>query len=238
MAAVVQSLAESMAERGHEVEVVAVTAFGDPRPGQKRRASVKRAWSFAPVGSQELAPAYIAAAWWRADVIHLHHPHSLADITYALRPSLAPLVVTQHADYPTIKYKLPGRYVLKRAAAIIVPSRAHIARSRELKGFEHKVHVIPCGIDERRWEVVPPPLQQPAARVHGRLEGYRESIPPRASNSFRAQARHLAPVRNGTVSRPSLARWPSPIASNGGANIPMRTSPAEWPTQISWCSRR
>lgn len=175
MERVVQSLAESMAERGHVVEVVAVTAFGDPRVGQKRRETVKRAWSFAPMGTQELAPAYIAAAWRRADVIHLHHPHSLADITYALRFSLAPLVVTQHADYPSIKYKLPGRYALHRAEAIIVPSRAHIALSRELKGFEDKVHVIPFGIDERRWEVVPPPPpgNPPRALFIGRLVPYK-----------------------------------------------------------------
>jgi rhamnosyl/mannosyltransferase len=171
MERVVEGLAEGLAERGHETEVVAVTSFGDPRPGQKRRASVWRAWSFAPVGSQELAPSYIAAAWRRADVIHLHHPHSLADVAYALRPSLAPLVVTQHADYPSIKYKLPGWYALKKAEAIVVPSRAHIALSTELKGFEDKVEVIPFGIDERRWELVPPPPpgNPPRALFIGRL---------------------------------------------------------------------
>src|SRR6185295_123734 len=100
---------------------------------------VTRAWSFAPVGSQELAPGYIRAAWRRADIIHLHHPNSLADIAYALRYTVAPLVVTQHADYPSIKYRLPSRYVLWRAEAIVVPSRAHIALSRELRGFESKV---------------------------------------------------------------------------------------------------
>ena len=157
MERVVQGLAEGLADRGHEAEVIAITAFGDPRPGQKRRAAVRRHWSFAPVGSQELAPTYIPAAWRRADVIHLHHPNSLADVTYALRPSLAPLVVTQHADYGSVKYKLPGWYALKRAEAIVVPTKAHIALSTELKGFEEKVEVIPFGIDERRWEVVPPP---------------------------------------------------------------------------------
>lgn len=175
MERVVQGLAEGVAEQGHEAEVVAITAFGDPSPGQKRRASVTRAWSFAPVGSQELAPAYIAAAWRRADVIHLHHPNSLADVAYALRFSLAPLVVTQHADYPSFKYKLPSKYVLHRAEAIVVPSRAHIALSRELKGLEHKVEVIPFGIDERRWEVVPPPPpgNPPRALFIGRLVPYK-----------------------------------------------------------------
>lgn len=175
MERVVQGLAEGVAERGHEAEVIAVTSFGDLRPGQKKKTSVTRAWSFAPVGSQELAPAYLAAAWHRADVIHLHHPNSLADIAYALRPTVAPLVVTQHADYPSFKYKLPSRYALWKAEAIVVPSRAHLALSRELRGFEEKVRVIPFGIDERRWEVVPPPPpgSAPRAIFIGRLAPYK-----------------------------------------------------------------
>ena len=175
MERVVQGLAEGAAERGHEAEVVAVTSFGDPRPGQRRRAAVTRAWSFAPVGSQELAPGYVRAAWKRADVIHLHHPNSLADIAYMLRPSLAPLVVTQHADYPSFKYWLPSKYALWSAEAIVVPSKAHIAVSRELRGFEDKVEVIPFGIDERRWELVPPPPpgNPPRALFIGRLLAFK-----------------------------------------------------------------
>lgn len=175
MERVVQGLAEGVAERGHEAEVLAVTAFGDPRPGQRRRAAVTRAWSFAPVGTQELAPGYMRAAWKRADIIHLHHPNSLADVTYAMRVSLAPLVVTQHSDYPSFKYWLPSKYALWRAEAIVVPSAAHIALSRELRGFESKVHVIPFGIDEARWELVPPPPpgNPPRALFIGRLVAYK-----------------------------------------------------------------
>ncbi len=175
MERVVQGLAEGVAERGHEAEVIAITAFGDPPPGKRRRTPVKRAWSFAPVGTQELAPAYLAAAWKRADVIHLHHPNSLADVAYALRPSLAPLVVTQHADYPSFKYKLPSKYALWRAEAIVVPSRAHIALCTELRGFEEKVQVIPFGIDERRWEIVPPPPpgNPPRALFIGHLQAFK-----------------------------------------------------------------
>ncbi len=175
MERVVQGLAEGVAERGHEAEVVAITTFGAPEPGKKRRAAVTRAWSFAPVGSQELAPGYIRAAWRRADVIHLHHPNSLADIAYASRVSLAPLVVTQHADSPAIKYRLPSKYALWRAEAIVVPSRAHIALCSELRGFEDKVEVIPFGVDQRRWELVPPPPpgSPPRAIFIGRLAPYK-----------------------------------------------------------------
>ena len=84
-------------------------------------------------------------------------------------------MVTQHADYPSFKYWLPSKYALWRAEAIVVPSKAHIALSRELRGFEDKVEVIPFGIDERRWELVPPPPpgNPPRALFIGRLLAYK-----------------------------------------------------------------
>ncbi|HET7599947.1 MAG TPA: glycosyltransferase [Gemmatimonadales bacterium] len=177
MERVVQGLAEGAAALGHEVEVVAVQeALGPHRDGSaRRRASVTRAMSFGALGSQEVAPGYIAAAWKRADVIHVHHPHPLADLAAFLRAFRTPVVVTHHADARRGIYRPWIRLVLKRARAIAVPSRAHLALSTELTGFEGKVEVIPFGIDERRWAFVPPPPPDAAPRAIfiGRLLPYK-----------------------------------------------------------------
>jgi glycosyltransferase involved in cell wall biosynthesis len=72
-------------------------------------------------------------------------------------------------------YRPVTRQVLRRAAAVVVPSRAHLALSNELVGFESKVEVIPFGIDQTRWETVPPPPPGAAPRAIfiGRLVAYK-----------------------------------------------------------------
>jgi rhamnosyl/mannosyltransferase len=177
MERVVQTLAEGAAALGHEVEVVAVQQTLGPRRDKagRRRASVTRTFSFGALGSQEIAPGYLAAAFKRADIVHVHHPHVLADIATLLSTWRTPVVVTHHADSRRSIYRPPVHLVLRRARAIVVPSRAHLALSTELTGFESKVEVIPFGIDERRWMFVPPPPPDAAPRAIfiGRLLPYK-----------------------------------------------------------------
>jgi glycosyltransferase involved in cell wall biosynthesis len=175
MERVVQGLAEGAASLGHQVEVVAVETIGRAGNAGRQRSSVTRAFSLAALGSQEIAPGYIAAAWKRADIIHVHHPHPLADVACLMRAGRTPVVVTQHADSRRSMYRPVTRLVLRRAAAVVVPSRAHLALSSELAGYENKVEVIPFGIDQSRWEMVPPPPPgaPPRALFIGRLLAYK-----------------------------------------------------------------
>ncbi len=175
MERVVQGLAEGAASLGHHVEVVAVETVGRAGTPNRQRSAVTRAFSLAALGSQEIAPGYIAAAWKRADIIHVHHPHPLADVACLLRAGRTPVVVTQHADSRRAIYRPATRLVLRRAAAVVVPSRAHLALSTELEGHESKVEVIPFGIDESRWDMVPPPPPgaPPRAIFIGRLVPYK-----------------------------------------------------------------
>jgi glycosyltransferase involved in cell wall biosynthesis len=175
MERVVQTLVEGAANLGHQVEVVAVESLGSSAQPGRPRSPVTRAFSFAALGSQEIAPGYIAAAWKRADIIHVHHPHPLADLACLLRAGTTPVVVTQHADALRSIYRPMTRLVIRRARAVVVPSRAHLALSRELSGFESKVEVIPFGIDQTRWQVVPPPPPgaPPRAIFIGRLVAYK-----------------------------------------------------------------
>lgn len=175
MERVVQGLAEGAANLGHHVEVVAVETVGRAGTPNRQRSAVTRAFSLAALGTQEIAPGYIAAAWKRADIIHVHHPHPLADVACLLRAGRTPVVVTQHADSRRTIYRPATRLVLRRAAAVVVPSRAHLALSTELEGHESKVEVIPFGIDESRWDMVPPPPPgaPPRAIFIGRLVPYK-----------------------------------------------------------------
>lgn len=174
MERVVRDLSEGARALGHQVEVISIRSFGE---GVRRREgrSVTRAFSFGALGSQEIAPGYISAAWRRADIIHLHHPHSLADVAVLLRAGRTPVVVTQHSDAKRGLYRSLSRLVLRRSQAIVVPSRAHVAMSTEMRGYESKVEVIPFGIDESRWEEVPPPRHDklPRALFIGRLVAYK-----------------------------------------------------------------
>src|SRR5918911_1508609 len=120
MERVVQGLAEGAAGLGHNVEVVAVETPGQPGEAGRQRMPITRAFSLGALGSQEIAPGYIAAAWKRADVIHVHHPHPLADLACLLRAGRTPVVVTQHADARRSLYRPITRLVIKRARAIVV----------------------------------------------------------------------------------------------------------------------
>lgn len=175
MERVVQGLAEGASNLGHQVEVVAVESLGRAGTSGRQRSSVTKAFSLAALGSQEIAPGYIAAAWKRADLIHVHHPHPLADVACLLRAGRTPVVVTQHADSRRSIYRPVTRLVLRQAEAIVVPSRAHLALSNELIGYEGKVEIIPFGIDQTRWEMVPPtpPGAAPRAIFIGRLVAYK-----------------------------------------------------------------
>ncbi|HXI21451.1 MAG TPA: glycosyltransferase [Gemmatimonadales bacterium] len=171
MERVVQDLAEGAAALGHEVAVVAVESRVGGRVGTGPKTTITRVFSFGALGSEEIAPGYLTAARRRADIIHLHHPHPLADVASLLRSRRTPLVVTQHQDGKRPGTRILARAVLRRAAAIVVPSRAHLALSRELEGFENKTDVIPFGIDEARWADLPrrPLDAPPKALFIGRL---------------------------------------------------------------------
>jgi len=201
-----------------------------PRQGRQFRAPAlrrsRRAFSFAALGSQEIAPGYIAAAWKRADIIHVHHPHPLADVACLLRAGRTPVVVTQHADSRRSMYRPVTGLVLRRAAAVVVPSRAHLALSSELVGWEskgrghsvrHRPGALGDGAAAAAGCVAAGDLHRPA----GGLQGARHPA-PRARAGARAAAGHRGVGPEGPRLRRWRRRWRSPTGCAGTASTPTR----------------
>ncbi|MBI4503073.1 MAG: glycosyltransferase [Gemmatimonadetes bacterium] len=188
---VVARLAEGAAAAGHEVRVVSATGSSWVRPPGKRITEVPRAGvtvvrlpTHGVVWSQPIAPGYLSAVRWPADVVHVHHPHPLADLAVILNVR-APVVITHHSDVRRQTLAKPfywplARAVLSRARAIVVPTRAHLGASNEVRGFEEKVRVIPFGVDQVRFHPREPDRKPPVfasdgpvGLFAGRLVGYK-----------------------------------------------------------------
>jgi len=188
---IVARLAEGAGAAKHEVRVVSAMGFSRLRePGRRRtepplsNVVVVRVPTLGIVWSQPIAPAYLDAARWPADIVHVHHPHPLADIA-VLRSVRAPFVITHHSDVRRQSLLRPFywplvRSVLKRAAAVIVPTQSHIGISAELRGMEHKIRIVPFGVDESHFKPNAAPDRPAAMRgpgpyglFVGRLVGYK-----------------------------------------------------------------
>jgi glycosyltransferase involved in cell wall biosynthesis len=191
---VVACLAEGAARRGHEVRVVAATGSGWQRDRGKRVTEpplhgvvVVRLPTHGIWWSQPVAPGYVAASRWPADVVYVHRPHPLADLAVALGPR-RPTIVLHHSDVQRqrmirLAYGPLAGLVARRAAAVVVATRAHLEHARDLgRAARAKAHIIPFGVDttrfrpgppRRRPAAFPPPERGPVGLFVGRLVGYK-----------------------------------------------------------------
>jgi len=191
---VVACLAEGAAQRGHEVRVIAATGSAWRRGPGKRltepprqgvvvvRLPTRGVW-----WSQPVAPGYLAAARWPADVIYVHRPHPLADLAAALAPR-RPTIVLHHSDVQRqrivrLAYGPLAALVARRAAAVVVATRAHLDHARDLgPAGRAKARVIPFGVDATRFTpgtprhrpaIFPPADRGPVGLFVGRLVRYK-----------------------------------------------------------------
>ena len=185
---IVHKLARGAAGAGNDVHVICgVGPDEDPRSrGESLIEGVRVHRLPTPfnIWSQPVIRGYVRAATMPADVVHLHHPHPLADVA-AVRSVSAPLVITHHSDVRRQSVLRPlvnlfAEPVRRRAASICVPTRSHISVSRELEGFEDKCEIVPFGVDIGRFNpepdgAIPTPFQvdEPVGLFVGRLVGYK-----------------------------------------------------------------
>jgi rhamnosyl/mannosyltransferase len=123
--------------------------------------TVRRLASAGTLWSLPIAPAYplaLAQAISDANILAVHAPFPLADLSMALVPRSRRrrLVVHWHADIVRQKalepiYKPLLRRTLAAADAIIVSHDSVAQSSGHLGGFAHKVVAVPFGLDPQPW---------------------------------------------------------------------------------------
>lgn len=154
--AVVHGINREILKLGIEAAVVVASARGPASVEVVEGVRVTRVRTTARILSQPFCPGFGAAVHSEpGDVIHLHHPNPLADM--AVRSERRPMVVTQHSDVVRQRMLWPlyspfVRGAFERASAITVGSEQLLRSSRELRGFEAKVRVIPFGIEAERFQ--------------------------------------------------------------------------------------
>ena len=164
-----ETLSRGLVAAGVDV-TCAVAAAARGRGGEERRDGVHvlRAGSLGTLLSQPLAPSLPALVRRRpADLVHLHHPNPLGDLA-VLAAAARPLVVTQHSDVVRqralwLAYGPLVRGAFARSRFVTVASEQALRGSRELRGFEAKVRVIPYGVDPARFEPTPAVLERARA---------------------------------------------------------------------------
>ncbi len=114
---------------------------------------VIRAAEFGRYASAPLCPTMpIWLRRLRPDIVHVHFPNPMGDLTYLVSGWRGPLVVTYHADIIRQKRLLPFyrpviRTFLNRAHRILATSADYIESSEWLSAYRDKCVVVPLGID-------------------------------------------------------------------------------------------
>jgi rhamnosyl/mannosyltransferase len=110
---------------------------------------------------------------WRFDLAHLHFPDPMSHAAALALPASVPLVISWHSDIVRQKrlrllYAPFERAILRRAAAVVVGTPEHFRSSRVLPaaGVEHKLAVVPYGVDFARFDR-PGPLTSEIRRRYG-----------------------------------------------------------------------
>jgi rhamnosyl/mannosyltransferase len=115
--------------------------------------SVVRVPEFGRYASAPLCPTMpIELRRLRPDIVHIHFPNPMGDLTYLLSGWRAPLVLTYHADIIKQRSLLPLyqpviELLFRRVRRIIATSTDYITSSGFLSRYRHLCTVIPFGVD-------------------------------------------------------------------------------------------
>lgn len=186
----VERLARHAAARGHEVEVLTQTNDREqPLEEVLDGARVRRFTVAYRSDHYAISPAlwrYLRESSDRFDVMHAHNYHSLPGLAAARTVGdRTAFIFTPHYHGTSASafrrvlhrpYRLAGRRILRRAAAVIcVSSREASLLARDFPFVEDKVQVIPNGVDvEALRSAIPFEENRTVVLSFGRLEEYKQ----------------------------------------------------------------
>jgi glycosyltransferase involved in cell wall biosynthesis len=158
MEAVVFELAEGLAARGVDVDVLCANAERRTvRESADAGYRVMRAARWGSLLSTSISPALageVRRLGAACDLVHVHLPDPQAALLLRCSPPRGPLVVHWHSDVVRQRLTRPlyeplQQWLLARAAAVIATSQAYAESSPWVRRWAAKTTVIPIGIGER-----------------------------------------------------------------------------------------
>ncbi|MBI2522163.1 MAG: glycosyltransferase [Bdellovibrio sp.] len=156
MESVTQSLSEGLAKSGMEVTVLcSMERRWSSMTREIEGVNVVKVPQVGVIASQPLTPTWpdvYKDLAQEADLIHIHCPNPLAELSFLMAPKHCPVVVTSHSETIRQKWLLPFYYPLQKmflreVDRIIVPTINHIRYGSGLKYMQDKCTLIPFGLD-------------------------------------------------------------------------------------------
>jgi rhamnosyl/mannosyltransferase len=149
----IKMLAESQTKVGHEVTVLATHPTGKTHRETINGVNVIKAGRLATIASTPISLSMpILLSRERPDIVHLHSPYPIGELSQLYCGKAKKVVLTYHSDVVRQKgllrlYRPFLKKVLAKVDQIIVTSENYMRSSLHLREFTHKCTVIPLGID-------------------------------------------------------------------------------------------
>jgi glycosyltransferase involved in cell wall biosynthesis len=140
-----------------------------------RNVPVTRVASLGKLFSCSLAPTFpLWSRRFEADLIHVHMPNPLAELSALLVASKTPIVAHFHSDIVRQRHLLRLyepllRAFYRRANRIVVPTPRHIEVSQFLREYRDKCRIVPYGVSVARFNLT--------EAVHNKLDKLRDGPP-------------------------------------------------------------
>lgn len=176
----IRVLAEAQAAAGMDVGVLVCNPGGLPSEERRNGVKVLRAQRLATALSMPIsAHQPMLLARHRADIVHVHSPYPLGEVSALALRHGARLVLTHHSDIQrqqmALRLYAPFlRRVLRAADLIIATSPGYVETSPWLAGVADRCRVVPLGVDHHRFNPGPREAREDGELLFvGRLRYYK-----------------------------------------------------------------